>query len=478
MEDSGTGWGKGEWQRALLPLWPDLPTLLRPDAAASFAQELFRLLHELGGSRRQADRRAINVQICALIDQYPAIRRRLTMSERAMLTQHRSGYYLPRGSESYRPSKFRLPGTKLYLRAPTDAVFIADAELAPAAVNRFVRVPVWYLTDRTPLAPREGRARYGGRRSAGLRVGKATVSIPHTHSKGSLERPGRILWWELSENSARHVSIQSAVEGDEGGWLADLKAAIGSGRDDGTARDILLFVHGYNTSFDQAIRRAAQLAFDVGFRGATVAYSWSSSGAGIGYAADEDAILETGSLLEEALARLLRQSGARRLHVVAHSMGNRGVIHALREVSRRPLPKTASDLSQVVFAAPDVGVALFTDFISDYFRHLKTSFNRRSGELARLTLYTCGDDYALGLSHALNKSNRVGDSRQQLVVIPPLDTVDATKAIVSRDTHAYFVSNRDVLSDLWSVLRGQKAAERASLDPVRSPAGDYWALRH
>lgn len=480
MDDSESRWGEEQWQRALLPVWSDLPTLLGPGVASVFAQQVFQLLYQLGKSSRQTDRHNLNQQISALIDAHAAVRKRLTISERAMLTQHRAQHYLPllTGDEDNRLATFRLPGTKLYLRVPSDAVYVPSDPVAPAVVNRFVSVPVWYLTDRTPLSPREGLARYGGRRSGGLRVGKATVSIPHNHERGSLERPGKILWWELSEDPARHISVRSVTEGDEIEWLSDLKAAVGSGRDEGTTRDILLFLHGYNTTFDQAIRRAAQLSFDIGFRGATVAYSWSSAGTGIGYVADEDAILETGPLLEESLTRLLRHSGARRVHIVAHSMGNRGVIHALREISRRPLPKTASDLSQVVFAAPDVGVTVFTDFIGDYFNSLRTAFNRRSGTPARLTLYTCGDDYALGLSHALNKSNRVGDSRQQLVVMPPLDTVDATMVVVSRDTHAYFVSNRDVLSDLWWVVRGQDAAERANLDRVEAPTGDYWTLRN
>ncbi len=38
-------------------------------------------------------------------------------------------------------------------------------------------------------------------------------------------------------------------------------------------------MHGYNTSFDNALYRTAQIAYDLDFDGATFLYSWPSGGA-------------------------------------------------------------------------------------------------------------------------------------------------------------------------------------------------------
>jgi esterase/lipase superfamily enzyme len=52
-----------------------------------------------------------------------------------------------------------------------------------------------------------------------------------------------------------------------------------------------VFTHGYNVSFEEAARRAAQLAFDLNFRGRVVLFSWPSCGSLLGYGADEERAL-------------------------------------------------------------------------------------------------------------------------------------------------------------------------------------------
>ena len=165
------------------------------------------------------------------------------------------------------------------------------------------------------------------------------------------------------------------------------------------------------------------------------------------------------------------------MHIVAHSMGNRILINALDRVARKPLPKTAAELREVVFAAPDVQTVTFTQFVNDYFQTLHKAFNRKSNVPSRFTLYACGDDTALGLSRFANGVTRAGDARQELVVIPPLETIDVTDAIVSTDRHSYFVSNSTVLTDLFGVLRGDPPIERPNMDPVLVAAGKYWTIR-
>ena len=50
----------------------------------------------------------------------------------------------------------------------------------------------------------------------------------------------------------------------------------------------LVFVHGYDTSFDNALYRTAQIAYDLRFDGAPFLYSWPSGGAVVSYPYDRE----------------------------------------------------------------------------------------------------------------------------------------------------------------------------------------------
>jgi esterase/lipase superfamily enzyme len=46
--------------------------------------------------------------------------------------------------------------------------------------------------------------------------------------------------------------------------------------------EALVFIHGFNNSFEDALRRAGQLAYDLRFDGPVFAFSWSSEGSFLG----------------------------------------------------------------------------------------------------------------------------------------------------------------------------------------------------
>jgi esterase/lipase superfamily enzyme len=96
----------------------------------------------------------------------------------------------------------------------------------------------------------------------------------------------------------------------------------------------------------------------------------------------------------------------------------------------------------------------------------------------RITLYASSQDKALLASRRFNGEARAGDAGPGLVVMPGLQTIDATAVDTSLFGHSYFGENRTVLTDLFQVLRGAPIADRASdLRPARSAIGDYWEFR-
>jgi len=245
-----------------------------------------------------------------------------------------------------------------------------------------------------------------------------------------------------------------------------------------TSRDILIFIHGYRTTWAESARRAAQFAYDLHFDGLPMLYSWPSRGDVLSYTADESASAWSAPHFTATLKKVLAESGARRVHLVAHSMGNRVSTEALKvlalEKADYPTP-----VREVVFAAPDIDRHTFQEFV--------TAFNAAVADfeaprMPRLTLYACGVDSALDLSRRVHRLNRAGDSRKGIVVALPMDTIEVARRVIREESHdsighSYFCSNSVVIADLVGVvLNGQRPTERAGLAPKTTRGGPYWRL--
>ena len=103
------------------------------------------------------------------------------------------------------------------------------------------------------------------------------------------------------------------------------------------ANEALVFVHGYNVSFEAAIKRTAQISHDLEFEGTPICYSWASHGSLADYTRDMANADATVVTLHNFLVELVEKTGNTTIHLVAHSMGNRALLQALDRiaVSRR-----------------------------------------------------------------------------------------------------------------------------------------------
>ncbi|MFD4421437.1 alpha/beta hydrolase [Agromyces sp. NPDC058484] len=360
-------------------------------------------------------------------------------------------------------------------------------EMAPAKTT-YVTVPVWYATDRRHLPWEAPRRRYGADMSivddrTVMNYGTVDVSIPKTHEIGRLESPK----WYLLEWRADpewHIVVQGVTELDEQAWLSSIRNRVAGPVDDGdlpatdTSRDILIFIHGYRTSWAESVRRAAQFAYDLNFQGLPMLYSWPSRGDLLSYTADESASAWSAPHFTAVLKRVLAEGGARRVHLVAHSMGNRVSTEALKVLALEK-PDYPTPVREVVFAAPDIDRHTFQEFV--------TAFNAAVADfeaprMPRLTLYACGVDSALDLSRRVHRLNRAGDSRRGIVVALPMDTIEVARRVIRRESrdsigHSYFCSNSVVIADLVGVvLDGRTPTERVGLTPRTTRGGPYWRL--
>ncbi len=326
--------------------------------------------------------------------------------------------------------------------------------------EEFTRITTFFATDRNYVATAEPNEAFGKQPDT-LRYGVATVSIPRDHRMGEIERP--FLSWITREDPSRHIVLLSADVMPSDVFFQHLSARIR----DTTGRNALVFVHGYNVTFAEAARRTAQMAYDLGFDGAPVFYSWPSAGSFQGYAADARNIEWSQANMERFLVDFFRRSQADNVYLVAHSMGNRAVTRAIINAARQE-PGIRTRLKQVVLAAPDVDAAVFRTQIAPALAELH----------APITLYASSGDLALRAAQQLYGGfPRAGQSGDGLVVVRGVDTIDASAVDTGLLGHSYYGDEQSILSDMFYMFRGVRPEARAMLVGRRNRDGDYWAFR-
>lgn len=301
---------------------------------------------------------------------------------------------------------------------------------------------------------------YGNERGE-LQVGVCQVSIPPGHKIGALEAPS-ILRLEIEEDPLKHVVLLNTAPRESKEFYEMLRQRVAAS----PQRDLFVFVHGYNVSFEQAARRTAQMSHDLDFEGAPVFYSWPSQAGLFKYTVDETNVEWTVPHLRDFLVDVARNSGAKSISLVAHSMGNRALTNALKSISYRLKDETL--FREVVLTAPDIDAEIFKRDIAPLI--VKTA--------DRVTLYASSNDEALAASRKIHGAPRAGDSGSELVIIPGMETIDVSAVDTSLLGHSYYGENATVLADLLYLVReGKPAGQRTWLERMTREGLPYWVLR-
>jgi esterase/lipase superfamily enzyme len=326
---------------------------------------------------------------------------------------------------------------------PRGAAPVAPAAAAPNKGTdpkaAFTPVEVLYATDRAGSGQAAVQRFYGGDRSAdgGVQFGRCVVTLPLRRERGELNSPGLLDLWR-GPDPARHIVLARIEPLEPAAFDQAARRQLGD-----TGDEALVFVHGYNVSFHDAARRTAQLAHDLAFGGLRLCYSWPSKGEFLAYAADGDSAAWSAPHLAAVIRRLRQLRPGLRLHLVAHSMGNRVLTLALQELQWKGDAPQES-VQQVALAAPDID--------RDVFEGLSAAL-RSSAQ--RVTLYASSNDRALWLSKLLHRGPRAGDAGAAMLSVDGVDAIDASRVDSSLIglNHGYFAGKLSVLSDLALLLR-------------------------
>jgi esterase/lipase superfamily enzyme len=336
-------------------------------------------------------------------------------------------------------------------------------------------VPVYFGTDRRNTKAGGERPEYGSDRARRLELGGALVTVPKIHEVPNVERPWvyrlpftRIVLYQEKEDPARHFTLKElkALTREE---LAKLvRERLAAARE--FKEHAFVFVHGFNTTFEAALFRTAQIAYDLRFDGAPFLYSWPSKGQ-IGfqdYSYDRESSGQAEPYLKQFLEFVTKETGARSVSVIAHSMGNQVLLPVLRDL-KRAAPQGVG-IDQIILAAPDVD--------RDTFEFLAREI---SGVGRGITVLAASNDRALEASRRFwGGVPRAGDVPPEgPIVIPGIDTIDVTQTSteVLSLNHSGYAQKKQLIDDMRALLRsGERPPQKRTpvIQAVTTPRGSFW----
>jgi esterase/lipase superfamily enzyme len=233
------------------------------------------------------------------------------------------------------------------------------------------------------------------------------------------------------------------------------------------ANQVLVFVHGYNVTFKEAARRTGQLSYDLGFAGVPILYSWPSAGGLADYPTDEATVEGSWKHFETFLEKVAIQLPSADIFLVAHSMGSRLVARSLDSIARRRSLAALPAFHEIVLSAPDIDTGEL--------RQLAASL-RVVG--ARTTLYASSRDEAIAASRNFHGGQpRAGESGEHLLVVPEIETIDATAVETGLTNHSYYGDSGTIIADLYSLIHHRAAPPRVpGMKRAEKNGLAYWIL--
>ncbi len=221
---------------------------------------------------------------------------------------------------------------------------------------------------------------------------------------------------------------------------------------------LVIYVHGYGEYFAKNCRRAALLQHRLRLDGRMLLFSWPSSSY-LSYRSDAKDLEQSTDELNELLTLAAETVGHQRIVLMAHSMGSRGVIDALKNRS------DAAQFRAVIFVAPDIR--------RDVFRENVTMLQQKVSDIV---VYMSDHDRVLWLSTTVNVSGRLGVAKESdiehttFIDVTPTGTNDISG-------HLYHMLNPAVIEDLRDLLGTASADEKRAFHRVPGETRGFWQLQ-
>lgn len=388
--------------------------------------------------------------------------------------------------------------------APTPNLYSMTSGYPASSVpseKRSLEVDVVFVTDRDQIENEQGGLAYGDGRSDSMAAGTAQirygddlswetlVAISQSHD-GVAEVPVQLVAIaEATRFPATPLPFSISPDGpvldpkvnaEYRQSAEQLKDVIRRQLSYTQTKDIILYIHGFNNTFEQAVFGLNDIWHFAGRQGVPVTYSWPSGTASpLGYFVGRESGEFTIFHLKETLRIIAGMDEVENIHIVAHSRGTDVATTALRElvIESRAAgydPRRKLKIENLIMAAPDLDY----DVVKQ--RLIAEQFGPAFGQI---TIYMNEDDSALGLSQWLMKGMRFGrlmagqEGSREKQIFQSVGNVSFinVKGVDGVVGHGYFLSHAGVLSDIIQLITtnaGPGSAER----PLSHVESNFWSL--
>jgi esterase/lipase superfamily enzyme len=370
-------------------------------------------------------------------------------------------------------------------------------------------VEILYATDRS-VEDDDQSVAYGYGRSQSVAIGKADIHIgtdlswPDLVEASTTDRGSERILMELGHteeivrlpdsNTALDLTSDDefVVSEDYLRELADARskihAALREQLSHTDSKEVYLYVHGYNNTFEYAAMRTATLWHFLGRQGVPFLYSWPAAYPDWfrGYNYDRESSEFTVFHLKQTVQAITSCPEVEKLNIIAHSRGTDVTLNMLREIwiSRRDQwmedrsrgEPNDTKLGTVVIAAADIDMNVFQQRFAAEWLVMP---------MDTIVFYLSQGDRAIGLSRWLFASlNRIGklkftdlstEARDKMLMTDRVQVIDSQ---VDTDMlgHSYFIDNPAVLSDLILLLREKRGPGADNGRPLEREDGGFWTI--
>ncbi|MEM0946655.1 MAG: alpha/beta hydrolase [Pseudomonadota bacterium] len=339
-------------------------------------------------------------------------------------------------------------------RAP-DLIGIDNPEFPAASVEGASRQKLFIMTTRA--ADEVTAVFFGPRRAPDLGLASLVVSIPPNHVVGEIERARTL----PPDPRTEFAIVDPVVYETDDAFVGDLNTELRK-RSPGE-RDILFFVHGYNTTASDAALLLAQFVEDTGYTGVPVLFTWASAASAPRYVYDLNSALIARRQITQ-VSRILNRSVAESGDLFAHSMGTFLTMEGLVEQSLTGRFNSRIALRHVVLASPDIDVDLFATQLAYLPKPVRD----------RMFLLVSQDDRALRISRRIAGGvPRTGALPAEALEGLGLTVIDLTE--VEDETslsHSKFADSPDVVRLIGESLNNGPAISSGRTGLLQDVIGD------
>lgn len=327
------------------------------------------------------------------------------------------------------------------------------------ADGNYTVVKTYFATNRSLYEEEEATSMFGDGRGTEATYGKSYVTVRRSGDTFDIE-PDSLVKFDIVEEPTENASLSHNEIFSREDFSNDVNSTVNRSGDN----SLLIFIHGFNISFEEAAVRSAQLSYDLGFSGTTAFFSWPSRSALPSYIADVESARASQRYFEAMISDMINIDSANRIYIVTENLGARLTSRVMAQLFRT-FPEARRKIRELVLVAPDIEIGEFTD---ELLQNLGT-------EEYPVTLYTSSSDSSLAISKTFNVSTLAGDSSHGVLISDGLETIDAGELDASFSTHSSYLDTNSIVADIWTLIEfGTRANSRRLLTARYTSNGTYW----